>query len=367
MNRLYKLKRYEKKELKDLHKKIKSIKEQETIEEIKSIYLNYINKKFPINILDYNSIEDLKNDIKNILHLTDINNDQMILFFEKINLIGNIEIENNEDLENIKEEIEGNLILKIRNSDNKQEINLIRQNLEYENEINESEKIKNIILKDKKYNKEKLVETQKVLKENYLFFKKYNENNYEENDEEMKKQQDSILCLLSNVLESKGVETAIYKDNQIKSSATGNIQKICSGLSDKKKYTFHFDFGEEKNKDIMNDINKFNEFTKTYKEEIAKKMNINPVNIIITNPRKGSFKIDVCFITPGAYEDKELEAKFSDCKELVKIHKDVLMQGCQLDKSIFDQRGNNKDGGWGIGNIEEEKNIFLQKDGLVMV
>ena len=174
----------------------------------------------------------MKNDIKNIFHLIDINNDQMILFFEKINLIGNFEIENSKDLENIKEEIEGNLILKIRNSDNKQEINLIQQKIEYENEINESEKIKNIILNDKKYNKEKLVETQKVLKENYLFFNKYKRNNYE-NDEEMKKEQDSILCLLSNVLESKGIETAIYKDNQTKVS-TGSIQKICSGLSDKK-------------------------------------------------------------------------------------------------------------------------------------
>jgi hypothetical protein len=290
----------------------------------------------------------LKKDIKNIFNLKDINNDQMILFFEKINIIGNIEIENNEDLENIKNEIEGNLILKISNSDNKQEINLIREKIEYENEINESEKIKNIILNDKKYNKEKLVETQKVLKENYLFFKKYIGNKLQENDEEMKKQQDSILCLLANVLESKGIKTAIYKDNQINNSIK-SIQKICLGFSHKKKYTFHFDFGKEKNKDIINDMNIFNEFVKEFKEKIAKKMNINPDNIIISNPRKGSAKIDVFFITPGVFDESVLEAKFKDCKELVKIHREVLMQGCQLDRSLFDQRGNNKDGGWGIG------------------
>ena len=314
---------------------------------IKSIYVNYINKKFPINILNYNSIEDLKKDIKNIFHLININNDQMILFFEKINLIGYIEIEKKEDLNNIKKEIEGNLILKIKNLDNSQDINLIQQKIEYEKEINESENIKNIILMHKNYNKEKLVETQKVLKENYLFFKKYIGNKLQENDEEMKKQQDSILCLLANVLESKGIKTAIYKDNQINNSIK-SIQKICLGFSHKKKYIFHFDFGKEKNKDIINDMNIFNEFVKEFKEKIAKKMNINPDNIIISNPRKGSAKIDVFFITPGIYDDKVLEAKFSDCKELVKIHGDVLMQGCQLDKSLFDQRGNNKDGGWGI-------------------
>ena len=338
-NKLYKLKGYEKKE---------SIKEEETIEEIKSIYINYINKKFPINILNYNSIEDLKKEIKKIFHLKDINNDQMILFFEKINVIGNIEIENNDDLENIKKEKEGNLILKIRKSYNKQDINLIQRKIEYENEINESEKIKNIILKDKKYYKEKLIETQKVLKENYLYFKKYNENNIEENDEEMKKQQDSILCLLSNVLESKGVETAIYKEKQANISSA-NIQKICSGLSDKKKYTFHFDFGEEKNKEIMNNINKFNEFAKKYKEKIAKKMNINPDNIIFSNPRKGSIKIDTYFMDSVDYEVNQLKSKFSDWKELIDIQRVILMQGCQLDRSIFDERGNNKDGGWGIG------------------
>ena len=320
--------------------------------EKKEIYIHYINKKFPINISIYNSIEQLKNDIQNILNLKNINNNQITLFFKKINLIGNIEIKNDKDVENLKNENEGNIFVNITNSQNKQEINLIMEKTEFEKEINEGEQIKNNILNDKKYNQEKLIDSKKVLKSNYLYLKKINKIDIEENnkvskEEVIKKEQESILSLLSKVLESKGVETAVYKDNKINTS-NEFIQKICSGFSDKKKYTFQFDFGDKKNDEIINDNNKFNDFAEEYKKTIAKKFNMDPNNIIITNPRKGSLKVDVIFKNSDVFSDNNIKAKFNDCQEIVNIKRDVLMQGCQLDNSIFDERYNNKDGGWGI-------------------
>ena len=209
--------------------------------EKKEIYIHYINKKFPINISIYNSIEQLKNDIQNILNLKNINNNQITLFFEKINFIGNIEIKNDKDVENLKYENDGNIFVNITNSQNKQEINLIMEKTEFEKEINEGEQIKNNILNDKKYNQEKLIDSKKVLKSNYLYLKKINkieENNKVSKEEVIKKEQESILSLLSKVLESKGVETAVYKDNKINTS-NEFIQKICSGFSDKKNIHFN--------------------------------------------------------------------------------------------------------------------------------
>ena len=173
--------------------------------EKKEIYIHYINKKFPINISIYNSIEQLKNDIQNILNLKNINNNQITLFFEKINLIGDIEIKNDKDVENLKNENEGNIFVNITNSQNKQEINLIMEKTEFEKEINEGEQIKNNILNDKKYNQEKLIDSKKVLKSNYLYLKKINKIDIEENnkvskEEVIKKEQESILSLLSKVL-----------------------------------------------------------------------------------------------------------------------------------------------------------------------
>ena len=49
------------------------------------------------------------------------------------------------------------------------------------------------------------------------------------------------------------------------------------------------------------------------------------------------------------YEENDLESRFKDVKGLKKIHKSVLIEGCKLTNKIFDQKGNNKDPGWGIG------------------
>ena len=38
-----------------------------------------------------------------------------------------------------------------------------------------------------------------------------------------------------------------------------------------------------------------------------------------------------------------------ELKALTKIHQTVLMEGCKLSRNIFDQGGNNRDPGWGIG------------------
>ena len=47
----------------------------------------------------------------------------------------------------------------------------------------------------------------------------------------------------------------------------------------------------------------------------------------------------------------DLLKKFKDEPELGKLknlHTDLIINGCKLSEKMFDSRGNNKDGGWGI-------------------
>jgi len=162
----------------------------------------------------------------------------------------------------------------------------------------------------------------------------------------IEQEQFAVLGILSKIIQEKGIETAIYRD----SSSSFNdsvIQMMCCDFSN--KYDFIFDLGEEENKKILEDKNEYENFSATLKKTLAEKLNIDENSIILSIPKKGSAKISVTFATPGVYEENDLESRFKDVKGLKKIHKSVLIEGCKLTNKIFDQKGNNKDPGWGIG------------------
>ena len=151
---------------------------------------------------------------------------------------------------------------------------------------------------------------------------------------------------MSKILNNKGIETAVYRENQ-EIYNDSIFQLLCCGLS--QKFDIIFDFGKEKNNKILNDTNEYKKLCEELKNILSKKLNINKNNIIFSLPQKGSVKISVAFITPGIYEESQLKSALSDVKEAIEVHKTVLMEGCKLTRNIFDQTGNNKDPGWGIG------------------
>ena len=105
------------------------------------------------------------------------------------------------------------------------------------------------------------------------------------------------LGLISQNLENLGIETAIENNQDLneQDNDSTSLQFIGNGLIDKKKYDLHFEFGEERNEELLNNKEEFEKFKKNLKLKLSKDYNLPPEEIIVTLPQKGSFHVQVIF------------------------------------------------------------------------
>ena len=166
------------------------------------------------------------------------------------------------------------------------------------------------------------------------------------------------LGLLSKNLEKLGIETAIEKDeNKEEDDAAATcLQFITNGMCKKKKYDLHFDLGEKRNDELLNNKQEYEKFKNNLKLKLSNDFNIPVDKIIVTFPQKGSFNIQVIFqseefndLNLNQFKEKfRNEKKFKELCNLKEIHCDVIMGGCKLSKNQLDPRGNRVEG-WAIG------------------
>ena len=77
-----------------------------------------------------------------------------------------------------------------------------------------------------------------------------------------------------------------------------------------------FDLGKEKNEKLLNDEKERKEFNDKLRKKFSKEYNINEEEIIITFPRKDSFKVTVIFKTIDFnLKEEDLIKKYNDEKE----------------------------------------------------
>ena len=273
-NKMYKLKRWEKKELKDLHKKNNEI--QKKSEEEKR------NKK------KKEVLERQSNTRKNIIQ------------------------NNNKSTNNEKELLEDMCVL--------------------------GSIMKEEIIQDRKTNPEKFISIEEATK-------KENEGK-------------GTFCLgiLAKNLENMGITTAIEKNpSDNKDSANTVLEFITNGMIDKKKYDFHFDLGDKRNEELLNNKEEQEKFNNKLRKKLSLEYNIPEDKIIITNPQKGSYSVQVIFQTDefnetnidinklkGNCSDNE----FKELKNLKEVHSGLIMGGCKLSEDMLDPRGN-RESGWG--------------------
>ena len=116
---------------------------------------------------------------------------------------------------------------------------------------------------------------------------------------EKKDQELFALALVADALEKNGIETVIEKDekkNDEEEEGLTCLQYLSNGLNNKiKKYDLHFDFGEEKNNELLNNESEYNNFKEKLKLKISKEYNISVDKIIITFPQKGSVHVQLIF------------------------------------------------------------------------
>ena len=262
-----------------------------------------------------------------------------------------INIEEKEKYEKLKKDI----ITEIK-EDNK---NSFKNNIN----LNKNEQIKKVlehmcilgdiakkeIIEEKYKNPDKFIETKQALE-------------LEQTDKDI-----FALGLISENLEKMGVETAIEKDtnnDEVDASSTC-LQLIVNGMAHKKKYDFHFEMGNKRNNEILNNKEELEKFKNNLKKKLSKDYNIPEDKIIVTYPQKGSLRLQVIFQSDefNELDTDELKQKFifinddeyQEFATLKEIHSDVIMGGCKLSKNQLDSRGNRIDG-WGEnqyrGNLE---------------
>lgn len=183
----------------------------------------------------------------------------------------------------------------------------------------------------------------------------------------LKEAETFVLNLISFVLDKSGIETYILNDNEetIKNDDSfKSIQDICFGGRNLEKYILHLKLGKEKVNEILESANEFNKFSLEYKSKISKLFNININDIIITNPRKGSLKIDVVIIgypeiTPEEFLTKLKRNDFN----LESVNKKDIIDIIKFSRCIFDSRGN-RSSDWGLNETRGGENYIPPLDWL---
>ena len=208
--------------------------------------------------------------------------------------------------------------------------NFIQNNLEY------SSKIKRYIAKEKAYNPENYIKIDETIGDLDNLGKEFNSDNSE-----------YVLSLIGKSIENQGIEMNISKkkDEQIQKVELASIQSIFT-LTSQKKYDLHFDFGAEENKNIINDPIKKEEFIKKYKEKIAKKLNIEEKNIILTDIQKGSVTAKLSIVNEGENKSKYME-QLKELEHIKEVEEKPLLESLQISPAILDKRGDRYTD-WGI-------------------
>ena len=124
-------------------------------------------------------------------------------------------------------------------------------------------------------------------------------------------------------------------------------------MINKKKYDFHFDFGEKRNNELLNNLDEQKKFNNKLRKKLSIEYNIPEEKIIITNPQKGSYHVQVIFENEE-FNDKYFninefkknlnEEEFKELKNLKEIYLNLVMEGCKLSKNMLDPNGNRESG-----------------------
>jgi len=225
----------------------------------------------------------------------------------------------------------------------------------------------NTIMKKKSEKVEDILEDMcilgSIMKEEIIEEKKNNPEKFitieEATKEENNNSQTFCLGVLAQSLENIGITTAIEKNSsnseESQNSSNTVLQFITNGMIEKKKYDLHFDLGDERNNELLNNKQEQKKFNNKLRKKLSIEYNIPEDKIIITNPQKGSYSVQVIFATDN-FNDKYVDIntlknncndeEFKELKNLKEIHSTLIMDGCKLSPDMLDSRGN-RESGWG--------------------
>ena len=147
------------------------------------------------------------------------------------------------------------------------------------------------------------------------------------------------------------------KDNNLNKIEMASIQSLL--LLGQKKYEIHFNFGEKKNHEILNDKNKKEIFLSEYKEKLAKAIKIESKEFIFTDVHHGCVGAYASF--PDTIDENPLShLSDADMQNLfiTKIEEKQILEELQINSDILDPIGDREKGFWGEGQ-KRGGNVYL--------
>ena len=290
---LFNLSRYYDDKMFDDVKTIPDVYDSKWQEIINSLLQIDYNKRMNINqVFDIINKIDI-NKLENKINKLNIDNEEKEK--EKLNKMKEKIIENQKKL---REKNYKNIIM--TEEEKNVQINEVLENMCIYGFIQKKE-----IEEEKKNHPEKFIETSEVLK--------------------LEKQDEGLfaLGLLALNLESLGIETAIeLKENKENEDADlTSLNFITNGMINKKKYDLHFELGEKRNEELLNNENEYEKFKENLKKKLSKDYNIPKEKIIVTLPQKGSFHVQVIFQSKdfNNLNKEEFIEKFKNDKEFPEL------------------------------------------------
>ena len=202
---------------------------------------------------------------------------------------------------------------------------------------------------DKKNLMIKMNEVGTIYAEKINLIKKINPDYFLNIDEIIKNENNDFfpISILAKNLEKNGLLIAVEENENVSNEEIlRNAQYISNGLCNSRKYEIRFDFDEKRNKELLEDLNVQNLFNKEIINEISKITQTPIKDIILCNPRKGSYKIDIFFsnVYKGFEGIVKILKKLSTKCNNIEIKEKPLLEGMILNTKMFDKRGNRNDG-----------------------
>ena len=218
-----------------------------------------------------------------------------------------------------------------------QKINELLEDINYFGEITEKE-----IKEEKKLNTSKYISVHEALE----IGKNSIKNGY--------KNEFYVLALLAKSLSTQGclvsIERNVPNDNEGKKEIFTTIQFLANGVYNFHKYIFSFNFGQQIDQILCNNVNERNNFNIKLKNKILLFFNLKENDVLLTNPTFFPYTI-TAIIKKSQYNENNLELLHkslnAEFNTKVDIKKKILLSGCKLNKYMLDYRGNNDDRGWG--------------------
>ena len=284
-----------------------------------------------MNINNNNNMNNNSNMANNNMNLLDNNNNNNIM-----NPQNNINNNNDQNILNDicnKTVVINSVYYPYIESEATRYINDLLKNMDSFGEI-----IKNKIEQEKVSSPNKFISISEALSSNF--------------SDELKKKDYYVLSSLKFALESQGCTCEIEREyanseNEKKEFYTA-MQFITNGMYKLKKYILTFDFGNEKNNTMLNNIMVQNSFNEKLKFELKKLLNIKSAskNIIIGNPRAGPYIVSAIIKQSNFNELNEIDLLNSlknniDFNSIQKVQKTILLNGCKLNRIMLDDLGDN--------------------------